>query len=153
MRNAEKSEMDVIDANTFQVIHNWPIAPGKGASGLAIDRSTMHLFAGCDNKLLVVMDANNGKVVTTLPIGEGWDAVGFDRKLKTVYSSNGDGTLTIIREESPDQFTVIGMRDGKRKSSNARDFRRHLYRFFIDRSTRICPRSPSTTATPPSTLH
>ncbi|HTR31795.1 MAG TPA: YncE family protein [Puia sp.] len=108
VNNAEKSEMDVIDAKSFQVIHTWPIAPGKGASGLAIDRSTMRLFAGCDNKMLVVMDAINGKVVKTLPIGEGCDAVGFDRQLLTVYSSNGDGTLTIIRENSPDEFAAVG---------------------------------------------
>ena len=108
VNNAEKSEMDVIDAKTFQVIHSWPIAPGKGASGLAIDRSTMRLFAGCDNKLLVVMDANTGKVIKTLPIGEGCDAVGFDNKLLTVYSSNGDGTLTIIKEKSPTDFEVAG---------------------------------------------
>jgi DNA-binding beta-propeller fold protein YncE len=99
--------MDVIDAKTFQVIHSWPIAPGKGASGLAIDRSTMRLFAGCDNKLLVVMDATDGKVLKTLPIGDGCDAVGFDNKLLTIYSSNGDGTLTIIKERSPNDFAVV----------------------------------------------
>jgi DNA-binding beta-propeller fold protein YncE len=107
VNNAEKSEMDVIDAKTFHVINSWPIAPGKGASGLAIDRSTMRLFAGCGNKLLVVMDATNGNVVTTLPIGDGCDAVGFDHTLQTVYSSNGDGTLTVIKEKSPNEFTVV----------------------------------------------
>jgi DNA-binding beta-propeller fold protein YncE len=107
VNNAEKSEMDVIDAKTFQVIHTWPIAPGKGASGLAIDRSTMRLFAGCGNKLLVVMNATNGEVVTTLPIGEGCDAVGFDRQLRIVFSSNGDGSLTIISEKSPTEFAVL----------------------------------------------
>ena len=107
VNNAEKSEMDVIDAKTFKIIHSWPIAPGKSASGLAIDRSTMRLFAGCDNKMLVVMDANNGKVVTTVPIGDECDAVGFDKKLKTIYSSNGEGTLTIIKEQSPNKFTVV----------------------------------------------
>jgi len=107
VNNAEKSEMDVIDANTFKVINSWPIAPGKSASGLSMDRTTMRLFAGCDNKLLIVMDANNGKVVASLPIGDECDAVGFDKKLKTVYSSNGEGTLTIIKEWSPNKFTVV----------------------------------------------
>ncbi len=107
VNNAEKSEMDVIDAKTFKVIHRWPIAPGKGASGLAIDRHNMRLFAGCDNKVLVVMDANNGKVITTVPIGDECDAVGYDKKLRTIYSSNGEGTLTIIREESADKYTVV----------------------------------------------
>lgn len=107
VNNAEKSEMDVIDAKTFKVIHSWPIAPGKGASGLAIDRKTMRLFAGCDNQKLVVMDATNGKVITTVPIGDECDAVGFDKKLKTVYSSNGEGTLTIVKEVSADKYEVV----------------------------------------------
>src|ERR1700761_6255556 len=107
VNNAEKSEMDVIDAKTFKIIHSWPIAPGKSASGLAIDRKTMRLFAGCDNRILVVMDATNGKVVNTVPIGDECDAVGFDKKLKTVYSSNGEGTLTIIKEVSANKYTVV----------------------------------------------
>jgi len=106
VNNAEKSEIDVIDAKTWQIVNTWPIAPGKGASGLAMDRKTMRLFAGCGNKLLVVMNARNGKVVASLPIDDECDAVGFDVKLKTVYSSNGEGTLTIIKELSPDKFTV-----------------------------------------------
>jgi DNA-binding beta-propeller fold protein YncE len=106
VNNAEKSEIDVIDANTFQVVGTWPIAPGKGASGLAIDRNSMRLFAGCGNKVLVVVNALDGKVVTSLPIGDGCDAVGFDKQLKTIYSSNGDGTLTVIKESNPDQYSV-----------------------------------------------
>jgi YVTN family beta-propeller protein len=106
VNNAEKAEVDVIDANTFKIINKWPNAPGKGASGLAIDRATMRLFAGCDNKMLIVMDATNGKVVSSLPIGDECDAVGFDADLKTVYSSNGEGTLTVIKELSANKFTV-----------------------------------------------
>ena len=106
VNNSEKSEIDVIDAKTFKIVKTWPIAPGEKASGLAIDRKTMRLFAGCDNKVLIVMNALTGKVVTSLPIGDGCDAVGFDRKLKTVYASNGDGTLTIIKEISANKFVV-----------------------------------------------
>lgn len=106
VNNAEKSEIDVIDATTFKIINTWPLAPGKGPSGLAMDKNTMRLFAGCDGNLLVVVDATNGKIVTTLPIDDECDAVGFDVKLNTVYSSNGEGTLTIIKEITPDQFTV-----------------------------------------------
>jgi DNA-binding beta-propeller fold protein YncE len=107
VNNAAKSEIDVIDAKTFSILNQWPISPGKSASGLAIDRVTMRLFAGCDNQKLVVMNAENGNVVTSVPIGDECDAVGFDKKLMTVYSSNGDGTLTIIHEQSPEKFTVI----------------------------------------------
>jgi DNA-binding beta-propeller fold protein YncE len=106
VNNAEKSEIDVIDATTYKILNTWPLAPGKGPSGLAMDRQTMRLFAGCDGKLLVVMNATNGKIVTTLPIDDECDAVGFDKKLKTVYSSNGEGTLTIIKELSADKFVV-----------------------------------------------
>jgi len=106
VNNAEKSEIDVIDASTFKILKQWPLAPGKGPSGLAIDRSTMRLFSGCENKLLIVMNALNGKVVASLPIGGECDAVAFDANLKTVYSSNGEGTLTIVKELSPDQYKV-----------------------------------------------
>lgn len=108
VNNAEKSEIDVIDAVTYKIINTWPTAPAKGPSGLTIDRSTMRLFAGCDNKLLAVISARTGKVITTLPIGDGCDAVGFDKKLKYVFSSNGEGTLTVIKEVNADKFIVAG---------------------------------------------
>lgn len=107
VNNAEKAEVDVIDASTYKVISTWPNAPAKGASGLAMDRKNMLLFAGCDNKTLIVMSARTGKVIASLPIGDESDAVGFDKTLKLVYSTNGDGTLTIIKEETPDKFKVI----------------------------------------------
>lgn len=106
VNNAGKSEIDVIDAKTYKILHIWPLAPGEHPSGLAMDRGSMRLFSGCDNKMLAVMNATNGKIVTTIPIGDECDAVSFDVKLKTVYSSNGDGTLTIIKEQNPDKFTV-----------------------------------------------
>ncbi|HVV55217.1 MAG TPA: YncE family protein [Mucilaginibacter sp.] len=126
VNNAAKSEIDAIDAKTFKVIYSWPIAPGQHASGLAIDRNTMRLFAGCDNKLLVVMDARNGKVVTTLPIGDECDAVGFDPKLHTVYSSNGDGTLTIIKELSADKYAEKTLKTKEGARTQAVDPVSHL---------------------------
>jgi DNA-binding beta-propeller fold protein YncE len=106
VNNSEKSEIDVIDATTYKIINTWPIKPGKDNSGLTIDRQTMRLFIGCGNKLLTVMDATNGKVITTVPIGDECDAIGFDKKLKTIYSSNGEGTLTVIKELSANKFKV-----------------------------------------------
>jgi len=106
VNNSEKSEVDVIDSKTFKILNTWKIGPGKDNSGLAIDRKTMRLFIGCGNKMLVVMNANYGKVIAHLPIGDECDAVGFDKKLKTVYSSNGNGTLTIIKELSATKFVV-----------------------------------------------
>src|SRR4051794_29639124 len=100
VNNAEKAEIDVIDATTFKIIHNWSNKPGTGASGLAIDRKSMRLFATSENKMMIVMNAANGKVITTFPTGDGADGAGFDNQLKTAYSSNGEGTLTVIKEVS-----------------------------------------------------
>lgn len=106
VNNSEKAEVDVIDAYTYKIIHRWPNGPAKAASGLAIDRKNMLLFAGCDEKKLIVINARNGKTIATLPIGDESDAIGFDEKLKLIYSSNGEGTLTVIKEISPIKFAV-----------------------------------------------
>ncbi len=106
VNNAEKAEVDVIDARTFTLIHNWPNKPGTGASGLTMDRENMRLFATCENKLMIVMDATSGKVINSLPTGGGADGAAFDVRMKTAYSSNGDGTLTVVKEQSPDNFRV-----------------------------------------------
>ena len=106
VNNAEKGEMDVIDATSFIIIHNWPNKPGTGASGLAMDRDNMRLFATCGNKLMIVMDATNGNIITSLPTGDGADGAGFDNQLKTAYSSNGDGTLTVVKELAADKYIV-----------------------------------------------
>ena len=107
VNNEDASEIEVVDINTMKLIDSWSIAPGESPSGLSIDRSTKRLFAGCDNNLLMVIDATNGKIISKLPIGDGCDGTAFDAGLKTVYSSNGDGTLTIIKETSKDKFDVI----------------------------------------------
>jgi DNA-binding beta-propeller fold protein YncE len=107
VNNAEKAEVDVIDAHNFKIIHTWPNKPGTGASGLAIDRKNMRLFATCENKFMIVMDATNGKVIASLPTGNGADGAGFDNDLQTAYASNGDGTLTVAREQSPGKFSVV----------------------------------------------
>lgn len=103
----DKSEIISVDARTFKVLSRWSIAPGTSPSGLAIDRVTRRLFAGCDDKLLIVLDADKGTIVAQLPIGEGCDGVGFDAGTKRVYSSNGEGTLTVIQEENASKFSVL----------------------------------------------
>ena len=120
VNNAEKAEVDVIDTRNFTIIHSWPNKPGTGASGLAMDRENMRLFATCENKLMVVIDATNGRVITSLPTGNGADGAGFDNQLKTAYASNGDGTLTIVKEQSADKFVVtenLPTREGARTIS------------------------------------
>jgi len=84
-----------------------PSRPAKKPSGLAMDRKHTALFAVCGNKLMAVVNADNGKVITTLPIGAGTDAAGFDLETGFAFSSNGEGTLTVVHEDSPDKFTVV----------------------------------------------
>ncbi len=106
INNEDKSEIEVVDINTMKLINSWSIAPGESPSGLCIDRKTMRLFPGCDNKLLMVIDATNGKIIDKLPIGDGCDGTAFDPSTKTVYSSNGEGTLTVIKEVTKDKFVI-----------------------------------------------
>ena len=107
INNEDASEIEVVDINTMKLINSWPIAPGESPSGLSIDRKTKRLFAGCDNKLLMVIDATNGKIIDKLPIGDGCDGTAFDPSTNTIYSSNGEGTLTVIKETSKDKFEVL----------------------------------------------
>ncbi len=108
VNNAEKAEINVVDATTFKLTHHWPNKPGTGASGLSMDRQTMRLFATCGNKRLIVMDATNGKVLASFPTGDGADGAGFDNGLKTAYSANGEGTLTVVKELSASKFILVG---------------------------------------------
>jgi len=104
----DKSLLVEIDTQSLQVTHRWPLAPGDSPSGIAMDTEHRRTFSGCHNKMMVVMDVDSGKVIATPPIGEGVDANGFDAATGTAFSSNGqDATLTVVREDSPDKFTVV----------------------------------------------
>ena len=103
----DKNEIAVVNTKTFTVEKRWKVGKGKEPSGLAIDTKTKRLFAGCGNKLLIVINADNGKVVKELPIGDGCDGVAFDAELDYVFSSNGDGTLTVALEKSANEISVI----------------------------------------------
>jgi DNA-binding beta-propeller fold protein YncE len=103
----DSSAVVALDTRTLHVLHRWPLAPGEEPSGLALDREHRRLFAGCSNEKLVVLDADKGNVVAVLPIGKSVDGVAFDAARQLVFSSNGDGTLTVIHEDAPDRFTVI----------------------------------------------
>ncbi len=103
----DKNEIVAIDTKTFKVLNHWSITPGESPTGLAYDYKTKRLFAGCE-KLLMVIDATNGKVVDKITIGEGCDGVAFDAATKNIYTSNGsDGNLTVIHEESASRFVVL----------------------------------------------
>ncbi|WP_333599340.1 YncE family protein [Flavobacterium sp.] len=102
----DKNQIKTIDAKTLEVIATWSIAPGDEPSGLAIDTETNRLFSVCGNNLMIVVDAANGKIIKTLPIDDGCDGVAFDAKKKLAFSSNGIGTITIVKEESANSFVV-----------------------------------------------
>jgi DNA-binding beta-propeller fold protein YncE len=103
----DKNMALMIDAKTLRIVHRWPTAPGESPTGMDMDKKTKRLFIGCRNKRLVVMDATNGKIIQTLPIGEHVDGTTFDPQSGTVFTSNGDGTLTVIREDSPNKYHVV----------------------------------------------
>jgi YVTN family beta-propeller protein len=101
----DKSEVLALDTRKLTVEQRWPLAPGKEPTGLAIDRARRRLFASCHNEKMVVLDADSGKVLATAPIGKGTDACIFDPDTRLAFSSNGDGTLTVVREDKG-QFEV-----------------------------------------------
>jgi DNA-binding beta-propeller fold protein YncE len=103
----DKSQLVALDSQKLAVVARWPLAPCEEPTGLAIDTEHRRLFSGCSNKLMAVVDADSGKVITTLPIGSGVDATGFDPGLQYAYASNGEGTLTVIHEDAPNKFTVV----------------------------------------------
>jgi len=96
------------DPNTLKVEAEWPLAPGTGPSGLAMDTKNHRLFSACsDSKLMVVMDATNGKVIQSLPMGAGCDGLIFIPENKDVITANGEGTLTVIHQKDKDHYEVI----------------------------------------------
>ncbi len=103
----DKSELIAIDPNKLEIKAKWPLAPCTEPSGLAIDRKNRRLFVGCDNKMMAVVDADSGKVLATPAIGDGVDATAFDPETGLAFAScGGDGVLTVVKEESPNKFSV-----------------------------------------------
>ncbi len=103
----DKSMVVEIDSQKLTVTKRWPLAPCEEPSGMAMDTANRRLFIGCHNKMMAVVDADSGHVLATPPIGQGVDANAFDPGTGLAYSSNGDGTLTVVHEDSPDKFSVV----------------------------------------------
>jgi len=103
----DKSELVSIDPSKLEVKSKWPLAPCTEPSGLSLDKKNRRLFVGCDNKMMAVVDADSGKVLATPPIGEGVDATAFDDGTGLAFAScGGDGVLTVVKEDSPEKFSV-----------------------------------------------
>jgi DNA-binding beta-propeller fold protein YncE len=103
----DKSEVAAIDTKTHQVVNRWPIAPGESASGIAVDSKNHRLFLGCDNQLMVMMDSTSGKVLATVPIGEGVDGAAFDPGTQLAFASCGQSAAVTIAHEEGDKLNVV----------------------------------------------
>jgi DNA-binding beta-propeller fold protein YncE len=107
VNNEDTSALHHLDPQSLKELHNWPLAPCKSPSGLAMDRGTRRLFSVCDEKIMAVVNADTGKVVATPAICDGPDAAAFEPSTGYVFASCGDGNLTVIHEDSPDKYTVV----------------------------------------------
>ncbi len=103
----DKSEITEFDPKTLKVLNVWPIKPGESPSGLAFDIKNNILFSGCDNNLMMIVNAETGKVIGSEPIGGHVDGCAFDPETNLAFSSNGEGTLTVVKETSPTEFKVV----------------------------------------------
>ena len=104
----DKSELTVIDPKAAQVVASWSLAPCEEPSGLALDAAHQRLFSVCANHKMMVLDAQSGRHVAELLIGEGPDAAAFDPVTNLAFSSNGEGTVTVVHEDDADHFSVVG---------------------------------------------
>jgi YVTN family beta-propeller protein len=103
----DKGEVVGLDATTLKIFARWPLKNAEEPTGLAIDIEHHRLFSVCKNKLMFVLDSDKGTLIATLPIGAKVDGCAFDPGLGLVFSSNGEGTVTVVREESPSKFSVL----------------------------------------------
>jgi YVTN family beta-propeller protein len=103
----DENQVVKINARDLKVEQRWPTAPCKAPSSMAIDRHNRRLFLGCRSKVMVVMNADTGQVITTLPIGDHVDATAFDEATKLIFNSNGEGTVTVIHQDGPDKYSLI----------------------------------------------
>jgi DNA-binding beta-propeller fold protein YncE len=103
----DKSTIAVIDTQTHQLTETWPVAPGKEPTGLALDLAHHRLFSGCGNETMVMIDSTNGRFVGSVPTGKHCDGVAFDPGNQLAFSSNGEGTVTIAHEASPEKIEMV----------------------------------------------
>ena len=103
----DKSTITVINSVTLKVEKEWSIAPGEEPSGLALDNANHRLFSVCGNKMMTISDAIAGKVITTVPIGDGCDGVAFDPVTKRIFASNGEGKMTVVQQVNANEYKVV----------------------------------------------
>jgi DNA-binding beta-propeller fold protein YncE len=107
VNNENKSTIQVVDMKTWKATASWPLAPCEGPTGIAYDKASNRIFAGCP-KNSVVVDASTGKVVATIMNGTRVDALGYDPAKKLIYIPNGgEGNVTVVHQDSPDKYTTV----------------------------------------------
>jgi DNA-binding beta-propeller fold protein YncE len=103
----QKNVVLQIDAGKMTPGQTWPVAPGEGPRTMAVDQNNGRLFIGCANRRLVILDANNGRAIGSVPIGAGPDDSAYDPETGLIYTSNGDGTVSVIKQETPDKYSLL----------------------------------------------
>jgi YVTN family beta-propeller protein len=141
----DKSEIARINPATMEVISRWPLAPCEEPSGLAMDTASRRLFAVCSNQKMAVVDAESGKVVATVPVGNGPDAAAFDQGKGLIFSSNGqDGTITVVKEDSPNKFSVVET-DPTEKSARTMALDSKTHNLYLSSAQLSAPPAPTAT--------
>jgi len=129
----DESQVLKINSRELKVEQRWPTAPCSSPSSMAMDRANRRLFVGCRSKVMAVIDADSGQVITTLPIGDHVDATAFDPESKLIFNSNGEGTITVIHQDSPDKYSVVEtVKTAPRAKTMALDPKTH--RLFLSTS-------------------
>ena len=103
----DEAQVVAFDARKLDVLARFSTAPGAQPSGLAFDVEHHRLFSACRSRHMIVLDSDTGRVIATFPIGEGVDGAAFDAERGLAFASNHDGTLTVVREETPEKFTLV----------------------------------------------
>jgi DNA-binding beta-propeller fold protein YncE len=103
----DKSTVVVVDSKRLEVESHWPLAPCEEPSGMAMDREHRRLFIACSNHMMAVLDADSGHVVATPPIGSDPDGAVFDTQTGLIFTSNREGTLTVVHEDSANKYRVV----------------------------------------------
>jgi YVTN family beta-propeller protein len=148
----DKSSLAVFDSRTMKLETTWSLAPCEEPTGLDIDRKSQRVFAGCGNKMMAAVDYTTGKVVATVPTGDGTDATSFDPTLGYIYTSNGqDATMTVIHEDSPNKYTLVeNVPTAKGARTMAVDTKTHMAYLAKADYTAAAPAEPGKKAKRPS---